>query len=359
MYFDPRPKTKREDLFDRERELEEFITALESRRPLTVITGIRRLGKTSLLLVGLNEANAPYILVDMRDVNPSSEFDLYKRIEAGLNRLIRERKDIKTKIKEILSHISGIQILGSGIYLSWGERGVDLLELFETLERLDVVIAFDEVQYAKGPIGRKLTGLIAHLYDYTDLRIVVTGSEVGLLYDFLGIEDPNAPLFGRYFEEITLSRFSEEQGREFLRIGFEQCNINVGKETIEEAVRALDGIVGWLVLFGISALKNPERALEATLKKATLLAKSEFEEFLGRHEFARKRYIAVMRAVALGNKRWSEIKEFLERREKKSISDSVVHRLLTNLVKSSFLEKVKGEYRIADPILEMVFKQGF
>ncbi|MFA4701978.1 AAA family ATPase [Pyrococcus kukulkanii] len=355
MYFDPRPKTKREDLFDRERELEEFITALESRRPLTVITGIRRLGKTSLLLVGLNEANAPYILVDMRDVNPSSEFGLYKRIEAGLNRLIRERKDMKTKIKGMLSHISGIQILGSGIYLS----RVDLLELFETLERLDVVIAFDEVQYAKGPIGRKLTGLIAHLYDYTDLRIVVTGSEVGLLYDFLGIEDPNAPLFGRYFEEITLSRFSEEQSREFLRIGFEQCNINVGKETIEEAVRALDGIVGWLVLFGMSALKNPERALEATLKKATPLAKREFEEFLRRHEFARKRYIAVMRAVALGNKRWSEIKEFLERREKKSISDSVVHRLLTNLVKSSFLEKVRGEYRIADPILEMVFKQGF
>ncbi len=59
MYFDERPKSRREDLYDRERELEEMLASIESRKPLIVLKGIRRLGKTSLLQVALSEAKVP------------------------------------------------------------------------------------------------------------------------------------------------------------------------------------------------------------------------------------------------------------------------------------------------------------
>ncbi|WP_366940168.1 hypothetical protein [Thermococcus sp.] len=59
LYFDERPKSRREDLYDRERELEEMLASIESRKPLIVLKGIRRLGKTSLLQVALSEAKVP------------------------------------------------------------------------------------------------------------------------------------------------------------------------------------------------------------------------------------------------------------------------------------------------------------
>jgi len=68
-----------------------------------------------------------------------------------------------------------------------------------------------------------------------------------------------------------------------------------------------------------------------------------------------------MRAIAYGRRTWEEIKEHLERKEGKSVSDSVLARLLKALVDSSFLEKVKegrnAYYHIPDPILEACFKE--
>ena len=197
MYFDTRPKRRREDLYDREKELGEFEKSLKAGNPLTIITGIRRLGKTSLLLVGLNELGLPRILVDFRGVNPNSRMDVYKRIESAVNAFFRENRGIWEKIKGNLKNISGLRVLGFGVSLSWKEGKTDLIALFRELERYNVVLAFDEVQYLRGPVGSEFAGLIAHLYDYSELRMVMTGSEVGLLHDYLGVDDPSAPLYGR------------------------------------------------------------------------------------------------------------------------------------------------------------------
>ena len=48
MLFSPEPKTRREDLYDFNRELSALVTALRAER-LTLVTGLRRTGKTSLL----------------------------------------------------------------------------------------------------------------------------------------------------------------------------------------------------------------------------------------------------------------------------------------------------------------------
>lgn len=51
-------------MFDRVREVSEVIDVVGRGRPIIVLTGIRRIGKTSVLLVALN--NVGSVLIDCR-----------------------------------------------------------------------------------------------------------------------------------------------------------------------------------------------------------------------------------------------------------------------------------------------------
>lgn len=53
-------------MFDRVREVSEVIDVVGRGRPIIVLTGIRRIGKTSVLLVALNEVNVDSVLIDCR-----------------------------------------------------------------------------------------------------------------------------------------------------------------------------------------------------------------------------------------------------------------------------------------------------
>jgi AAA+ ATPase superfamily predicted ATPase len=65
MLFSPEPKTSREDFYDFDRELSALVTALRAKR-LTLVTGPRRTGKTSLLKVAPGKAGVTYIYIDVR-----------------------------------------------------------------------------------------------------------------------------------------------------------------------------------------------------------------------------------------------------------------------------------------------------
>ncbi len=356
MYFDPRPKTRKEDLYNREKELGAIEKALSKKAPLIVITGVRRLGKTSLMLVTLG--NKPKIIVDLRGVSPRSREGLYRRIEAAINDFLTKNKSVFESIKDKLKTVSGIQVLGSGISLSWAKKTTDLAHLFRILEEHNVVLAFDEVQSLRGPIGSEFTELIAHLYDYAELSTILTGSEVGLLYDFIGFENPKSPLYGRYFERIELDRFNKHQSIDFLKRGFRQYEIEVEDDVLEYAWEKLDGIVGWLVYFGIEGTKKqptPE-LVDEVLNNAGLLAVEEFKNFLSRHVPAEKRHFLAMKAIANGENTWTRIKRFVESTEKRTISDSVIDRLIKNLTDASFIRKMEEGrniyYEVADPVVK-------
>lgn len=247
--------------------------------------------------------------------------------------------------------------MGTGINLSWNEKTTDLAGLFKILESFEIILAFDEVQTLRGPIGSEFAELIAHLYDYTNLSIILTGSEVGLLYDFIGLEDPNSPLFGRYFERIELQRFNKEQSIDFLRKGFEQRGMEVEEKVLEYAWDNLDGIVGWLVYFGASCSEEANKdSVDNILNEATSFASEESKNFLSKHVPAEKRYLAAIKAIAYGENTWSTIKEFMEKQEKRSIQDSTISRILNALLDSSFVEKIiEGRnihYEVADPVVK-------
>jgi len=359
MYFDPKPKRRREDLYGRERELSKLEKSLNS-NPLTVVMGVRRLGKTSLILVALS--TRPGIVVDLRGVGQSWE-SLYKRINTAINDFARTNSTIWSNVKKNLKAISGVSIMGTGVTLSWGSDRPDLATLLERFAEHDVVVAFDEVQAIRGALGHKFAEVLAYLYDHSDLRVILSGSEIGLLYDFIGVEDPKAPLYGRYFQEVKLRRFNHFESVDFLTKGFEQAGMEAPKEVLEYAVEKLDGIVGWLVNFGWKSIQVGEvttKTVDEILEEAGKLALDEFRSFLEKHIPADRRLSEVARAIASGKKKWSDIKRALEDKEKRVIPDMTVSRLLNSLVKAAYVEKVVDGrniyYKITDPVLEHALK---
>ncbi len=84
MLFDLNPKARREDLYDREDELEEIFKALDLGEKFITIYGVRRVGKTSLLRVALREANVLHAIIDVRGVyfeyKSVSRANLYREI---------------------------------------------------------------------------------------------------------------------------------------------------------------------------------------------------------------------------------------------------------------------------------------
>jgi hypothetical protein len=54
LLFDPRPKARGEDLYDFDAELGKLLRALGE--PVVLVSGLRRTGKTSLVLTALNES---------------------------------------------------------------------------------------------------------------------------------------------------------------------------------------------------------------------------------------------------------------------------------------------------------------
>jgi predicted AAA+ superfamily ATPase len=48
LLFDERPKTTKRDLYDMERQLANFVSAIRQGDPMILIVGLRRTGKTSL-----------------------------------------------------------------------------------------------------------------------------------------------------------------------------------------------------------------------------------------------------------------------------------------------------------------------
>jgi len=65
LLFDLKPKTKREELFGRQRELDNLLSSM-MKYPLTLIAGVRRIGKTSLLKTALGECTHPVMYLDAR-----------------------------------------------------------------------------------------------------------------------------------------------------------------------------------------------------------------------------------------------------------------------------------------------------
>ncbi len=368
-YFDPKPKTCKADLYNREVELSKLINFLKF-SPLILILGLRRTGKTSLLYTALNESKMPNIIFDCRElpgnrvISLSGFFDVMAKC---VNRFLRLRRRLARKFISMVEHIEGISVLGFSIKFKRSKGISSLVDVFDSLnelaekENFRLIFAFDEAQELRRIAGFRVDRLLAYIYDnLRNIGIILTGSQIGLLYKFLRVNDPEAPLYGRARNEIFLSNFTVEQSIDFLIKGFKQYNVSPPMEFINEAVYRLNGVVGWPTLLGYKAISRRtfnSKLIDEVLIEAAQLARSEFEHFLALRWQARDRYLAIIRAlVNLDRASWREIKRYLEFSLGGKIDDKNFTVLLKNLVDAGFVIKTaEGLYKLADPVLKYSF----
>ena len=359
MLFDRRPKIRGEDFYDRREELQLFFKGVEAGEGLIIVYGVRRAGKTSLVYVGLSELGIPFIPIDVRGFLADPSF-LSPQILLGVVwEVLKRYESYQGRVKEFLSDVlEYVESLDLGmlklrIREKRGELPTKVLEhanRWAKKRKTRVVIILDEAQELRAyPRWRDL--LAWSIDTLENVTFVVTGSEVGVLSDFLKLSDPNSPLFGRARLEIKLSKFSREQSIDFLKKGFNEAGIAVKEEEIEDTVDKLNGIVGWLSLYGYYRVTyglTHVKALKHVEEDAAKLLASELEKIV---KYSPKRYIAILRAISLGLKSWSEIKHLTEG-STGYIPDNRFNSLLQNLVKYSFIEKTEnGEYKPIETLL--------
>ncbi len=202
------------------------------------------------------------------------------------------------------------------------------------------IIAFDEAQYLRFSGATRYDGIFAWAYDNLEnLTIMLTASEVGIIRDFLKLDNPKAPLYGRYVREIMLRKFTSNQCREFLKKGFNELGMNIPNHEIDEVINKLDGIPGWLTLYGyyrgVQKL-NHKRSLEKVFETGSKLVMGELEKIIAP---SRRRYLAILEAITRGATHWIQIKTHVEYRTRTRIADKNFTDLLKKLVKYGAIER--------------------
>mgnify|MGYP000885904771 FL=1 len=359
MLFSLAPKLRKNDLFDRDQELSTLRNSLQI-YPLTLITGLRRVGKSSLISVFLNESDLIHITIDGRKVYQGtsgniSHFDLVRELNTAFSKISNVQR-----MGNFLRRVKGINVLGNAIEMNPKEVTLpDLFEKFNELAKAEdnfFVLCFDEAQYfrfygSRG--GNDLLAFLSYVYDnLTNVRIIVTGSEIGVLHDFLKLKDYNSPLYGRAIQPIVVKPFSFEQSVEFLQTGFREIGEEIGFD-ISEVVEKMDGIPGYLTLFGVKYLETKDK--ETALREVYSLMEGLFKKEMNELEKRSPRYMTILQLVAQGVNTWTMLKNyFLAKGD--MISDSRLSELLRTLEKMSLIEKTQSGYRILDPVFEKILK---
>jgi AAA+ ATPase superfamily predicted ATPase len=247
-------------------------------------------------------------------------------------------------------------LAGASLSFQWGKKPVDLGMLLDEIDawakkhKQLFLLALDEIQLVRG--DKYLPRLLARVADTNRNTVtIITGSEIGLLYDFLGFDKPESPLFGRHFVEIKMSNFSPDQAKEFLKAGFKQINMECSDELANYAVEKLDGIAGWLTLFGLKSRDSKmcsKQVVDETLDTGGKLSRSEALRIV---KFSRRYGVILDFLAEKQEASWSLIKMELDVSEGRKLTNSTVSDLLNRLIKTSLVLKEDGEYRIADPLL--------
>ena len=367
MLFDPRPKQDRKDLFGRDDELDTLLRIFRSKCPLILVTGIRRIGKTSLIKVALKEADQPYIYLDMRILEEEgfSKIVLYRLISGELSRIASRW----IRIKDFLKTIKGVKFVGIKVELDWSEYKLTLFSLLNALnnwvERDDkisyLILAFDEAQLLRYMMGGKgridFRSLIAYSYDnLPNIKFLLTGSEVGLLMNFIGVEEPNSSLYGRYKEELRLERFNREISISFLEAGFKGYDIKFDTIILEKVVDKIDGVVGWLTYFGYMAVRKGsinDELINETLNIAIKMVKEKLSKITQRSRY----YKLILKAIGEEGVRWIDIKRRVEAWCGKPITSIQLTRNLKTLTELNYIQKENNIYKIPDPIIRKATKQ--
>lgn len=345
MYFSPEPKEKKKDLYDFEYEYSALKNAILKEDKLIVIKGLRRTGKTSLMKVVYNELDCPKCFIDARIIEPKQK-EIYNAIINGIRTGISSVY-LDEKAKEMINSLK-IEFLGVGISFKH-----EITNFFSNVDELlekkktKFVLFIDEVQRLK---PARIDSILGYLFDNTkNIKLVLAGSEIGVLDEVLG-EETESALYGRAKKVIEIQKLDREKARDFLKKGFKELEIEIKDHIIEKAIDDLDGVIGWLTLFGYYYRNEGESAIKKVKREGAKITAEEIRRFLSVRSSASKKYLTIMEGIITGL-RWIEIKRLLEAKSNEKINDKTISKYLDELSRYGFIIEREKKYFISDPLL--------
>ncbi|MGB9729752.1 MAG: AAA family ATPase [Thermoprotei archaeon] len=321
MLFDLHPKESRKELFGRDEEYRVLEKLLESE--WVVVLGGRMVGKTSLVKTFAKEHDGIY--VNLSGVRSFKDFVFSLASQVGYF-----LKDVGLNLKFV--------------EFRWSRLADDVFLRLESRK----FIVLDEVQYVSSVYFLRL---LKRIWDtYPDIRMIFTGSMVGVINKLLN-PSSSSPLYGRRPAVLVLKPFSRELSKKFLYRGFSEFGMRISDDEVDTVTNKLDGYPGWLAYYGnfrcVRGFGMID-ALNSVLEEGSKIFKDELEHFLtGKN---RDIYVRILRILADGGARWSELKDTF------ALNSKVLNDVLKNLVDAMFVSKENGYYYIADPILKNSIK---
>lgn len=368
MLFDVRPKEDKKDLYDRDREIEEIKESI-NRKVWIAVYGMRRVGKTSVVNVAVNDPKYMVIKLNlMRIYDPKKKkypkTSFISLFLEGINEAVR-KYTLGGRLIRFISNVLGID---ENSFIDFNLvrirprlkkfRGEDVSSIVRELDLLagdnkrTLILIFDEAQELMKVNGINFSSVFHDIYDYCkNTTVIFTGSSVGILENMLKSLEYEKPFFGRFIRRIKIEEFDERLSRDFLLKGFEEEGVVVKDEVIEEALRRFDGIPGWLTFFGSEysfRIRHGERQVNVDdiEKMAVEEVRKEVRDFILGTQ-SPERYSATILALdRLGGKgSVTEVTKVVS-----SILSEVptprIYEILNRLVGLGFIEKENEEYSL-------------
>jgi hypothetical protein len=337
MYFEIEPKSKKADFFNYDNQYTQLKKALEHNEKIIAVIGVRRVGKTSLLNVIYNETKTLKLWLDGRIVT-SPKKEIFSAIY----------ETAKSKTPQIFGNVDSLNISAFGIGLNVKIASQSQLEIEKKLNSSGKIVVFiDEAQRMKTD---ELADVLSYFYDrFSNISFILSGSEIGLVEKIFGETDAHHPLYGREITKILVDRLSANQASDFLKTGFEQLNIKISDSDISDAISQLDGLIGWLTLYGYEkAIRKNSDALAKTSKIASQIVASEIVTFF-KNRKNKKLYLCILKnANGVG---WDELKSNASKDYGSKLNSNLFTFALNTLCAYSFIEKKDQKYIISDPLI--------
>ncbi len=318
-----------------------------------LVSGLRRTGKTTLIrsvAASLDEHRVMY--VNTWKIHPDQA-----KLEKFIEIMGEQLQVAATKFIDRVN-ITDFKLLGMTVKFEKKKKIFD--QLFDQLlEDRPLIWIIDEVQdFFKDP---RLFRYLAALHDLhaPRLTVVLLGSVVAMR-KILRITASH-PLYGRISDEFLLTPFNEMKSRQFLKQGFEQCNISIPEEVITEAALQLGGFAGWLSLFGRLAVIEKEmlssggvEGFKQILQRLEKEARHQIIDEIARMLHDKRKagiYLKILRKVA--EEPSVTLAELSKSIEKKP---TTLLNYLSYLQAHGIIKKMERHYLIADPLTRRVLR---
>lgn len=366
-----------EYFIDREKEIKELIKHIKSMSN-TCLLGMRRMGKTSILLKTVKEINDPIpVYINCYGIPDKKRFaslllDSIKDAYIDHTDDGKYTSSIKKYLKKSMDHIAyqltdmDVNVgkyfkIRIGIKQKDIDQDILLEDTFNYAEKLGenkgkkFVVILDEFQDVGSRWGDDFLKRLRSIVEkQKNVCYVFCGSSITFMNSL--VENIKSPFY-RQLNNIMIGSLPDKEVRYFVRNRFRLCGYSISDKTITKFIELTWSIPDYVQRMGSIASwlsKNiTNKVAENAYEKMLIELDSEFRETLSKLNQRSGVYGAILTGLSLYNS-LSDISKFIGYDLSKSA------RQIIYLQKLGLIEKIGyGKYKITDPILNDWLKRNF